>query len=273
MCGLVLPPRGILILGALGWTFFAGFFLGLYQGIQGTGSRIQVHAPPLEGRAAVLPSPSLSLGAASASMFRVVETAVADDPSQSSAVVQDIQTGTLSECRTGARLGEGRVLVIERMRVVLDVQGKRAVLSDETPGHFRRTFPVDPARLGLLLHKQRSEQVLADPSEPGLLVFHVSEKVHRHLQDPIWDSLVTDARIVPSFHPSGFKLFSVRPGSSYALLGLRNGDVIQRINGRELDTPDKCLEAYAKVKEAKVGDVEIERSGQPIKYRYVLESP
>src|SRR5204863_424793 len=57
--------------------------------------------------------------------------------------------------------------------------------------------------------------------------------------------LATKARIVPSFKngvANGFKLFSIVPDSLYAKIGVQNGDVIRRINGYEMNSPDKALE-------------------------------
>jgi S1-C subfamily serine protease len=59
--------------------------------------------------------------------------------------------------------------------------------------------------------------------------------------------LAQDARIVPQFQNGraiGFKLFSIRPGSDFQRAGLLNGDVLTRINGIELTSPTRALEAY-----------------------------
>ncbi len=48
----------------------------------------------------------------------------------------------------------------------------------------------------------------------------------------------------------GFKLYSIRPGSLIASCGLLNGDVITAVNGNEVTSPEKALDAYADVKTA-----------------------
>ena len=73
------------------------------------------------------------------------------------------------------------------------------------------------------------------------------------------------ARIVPSFKngkPNGFKLFSIKPGSIYSKIGMQNGDVIQRINGYEMNSPDKALEIYQKLKDASSINIDMLRRGQ-----------
>jgi general secretion pathway protein C len=83
--------------------------------------------------------------------------------------------------------------------------------------------------------------------------------------------LATQARIVPSFKngvANGFKLFSIQPGSLYSAIGVENGDVIQRINGYEINSPDKALELYQRLKESSHVTIELERAGQVIRKEY-----
>lgn len=78
--------------------------------------------------------------------------------------------------------------------------------------------------------------------------------------------LSTQARIVPAFEGGktvGFKLFSIRPGSLYSKIGLQNGDVITRINGYEMSSPEKGLEIYSKLKDSKQVTVDLKRRGKP----------
>jgi len=80
-----------------------------------------------------------------------------------------------------------------------------------------------------------------------------------------------DARIVPAFKdgkPVGFKLFSVRPGSLYTKLGLQERDIIQRVNGITLDSPERSLEAYAQLDTATRVEVDIDRGGTVIHKTY-----
>jgi general secretion pathway protein C len=84
-------------------------------------------------------------------------------------------------------------------------------------------------------------------------------------------SLATQARIVPAFEggkPVGFKLFSIRPNSLYSKIGIQNGDVIKRINGYEINSPDKALEIYQKLKDSKNVTLDLKRRGKPMTLEY-----
>ncbi|WP_237757855.1 type II secretion system protein GspC [Anaeromyxobacter sp. PSR-1] len=89
-------------------------------------------------------------------------------------------------------------------------------------------------------------------------------------------AIATQARIVPSFKngvANGFKLFSIQPGSLYASIGIENGDVIQRVNGYELNSPEKALELYQKLRDSGHVTIELERQGQPIRKEYNITGP
>lgn len=52
-------------------------------------------------------------------------------------------------------------------------------------------------------------------------------------------NLAAQARLVPYFHsgqPHGYKLYAIRPGSVFAVLGLQNGDVLTTVNNQLVHT-------------------------------------
>lgn len=49
----------------------------------------------------------------------------------------------------------------------------------------------------------------------------------------------------------------------YASCGLQNGDVLRTINGMDISSPDKALDAYSKMKGATQLVIAIERRGTP----------
>jgi general secretion pathway protein C len=88
------------------------------------------------------------------------------------------------------------------------------------------------------------------------------------------NEVATQARIVPSFQngkADGFKLFSIKPGSIYSKIGLQNGDVIRKINGYEINSPDKALEIYQKLRDAQSVNIELKRRGRDMSMQYNIK--
>jgi general secretion pathway protein C len=61
------------------------------------------------------------------------------------------------------------------------------------------------------------------------------------------------------------------PDSLYAKLGIQNGDVIRRINGYEMNSPDRALEVYQKVRDAVRIEIDLERRGEGLRNSYSIE--
>jgi hypothetical protein len=61
----------------------------------------------------------------------------------------------------------------------------------------------------------------------------------------------------------GVRFADVAPDSVYAHLGIRNDDLIRRVDGREIDTPEQALEIYSKLLQQRRVEVELERYGRP----------
>lgn len=86
-------------------------------------------------------------------------------------------------------------------------------------------------------------------------------------------AIVKGARVVPAMKngkPEGFKMYAIRPSSAFAKLGLSNGDTLTSINGFELNSADKALEVYTKLREARSLELEVTRRGKPVTLKYSI---
>jgi hypothetical protein len=83
--------------------------------------------------------------------------------------------------------------------------------------------------------------------------------------------LLGTARIVPSQHEgvvTGVRLYGIRRGSTLDLLGFQNGDELQTINGFDVSSPERALEAYARIRGASELRVGMVRRGAPLELVY-----
>ncbi|MCH2110394.1 MAG: general secretion pathway protein GspC, partial [Polyangiaceae bacterium] len=80
-------------------------------------------------------------------------------------------------------------------------------------------------------------------------------------------TLMRSARIVPESEGGkvlGIRLFGVRPKTLLGTLGLKNGDRLETINGFNMGSPEKALEAYARLRTASNLALTLNRRGKPM---------
>jgi general secretion pathway protein C len=109
------------------------------------------------------------------------------------------------------------------------------------------------------------------PAEIASRIHKVSEtefNVERGVVDQILENqaeLMKSARIVPEKQGDkvvGIRLFGIRPDSLLGMLGMQNGDRLQTINGFDMASPEKALEAYTRLKTADHLTVTVNRRGK-----------
>ncbi len=94
--------------------------------------------------------------------------------------------------------------------------------------------------------------------------------VAEEMRDP---DIFRQALIVPNAG-GGFLVRQIKPGSIYEKLGLRVGDVIRKVNGRNINSVDEALRLYQQLGGVdQVADVELEvlRAGRPEQLRYTVQ--
>jgi general secretion pathway protein C len=79
--------------------------------------------------------------------------------------------------------------------------------------------------------------------------------------------LMKSARIVPEQKDGkvvGVRMFGIRPDTLLGTLGLQNGDRLETLNGFNMASPEKALEAYARLRTAQNLNVKVNRRGSPV---------
>ncbi len=197
----------------------------------------------------------------------LVGTAIADPARYSLCQITNPDLNETQVYGIGDKYQGARIYVVEKERVLIDNEGKNEYIDNSAAA---------PPNLGI-----------APIPQPGMVaagggegVKQLSENQYVVAKSEINNALTnlsdlaTKARIVPSFKngvANGFKLFSIVPDSLYAKIGVQNGDVIRRINGYEMNSPDKALEIYQKLRDANRIEIELERRGETIRKTYSIE--
>jgi len=137
--------------------------------------------------------------------------------------------------------------------------GVASIFGPPTGEPLAMAEPAKSARPGPMVKREAPGQFTVD---------------QRELNDALQnlDKLYTEIRAVPNFSGgkvSGMKILSVKSGSIFAKLGLRRGDVLQKINGMELDVK-RGFEIFNSLKDEKNITLDLIRQGQPTTLDYEI---
>ena len=78
------------------------------------------------------------------------------------------------------------------------------------------------------------------------------------------NKIMTQARVVPYMDGgkiSGYTVFNIAPGSLYTKLGVQNNDVVERVNGVEIKSPDALYQLFQQIRHQKKIVLDLRRSG------------
>ncbi len=99
-----------------------------------------------------------------------------------------------------------------------------------------------------------------------------SRKIQQSLDNP--EQILTDARLLPNIkngRQEGFSISEVVPGGIYHSLGLRNGDILLRINGLEMSNPEVAIQAISALKGMNNINLDIMRNSQNMSMNYRIK--
>ncbi len=162
------------------------------------------------------------------------------------AVFLDIGSNKQEIYRLKSDVGAGWLISeIEKNRVVLINGDKKEVLEVK----FIEGEPKAEAGAGL---KPVSTGIRLDPRD-----------VEGALSD--LNKVMTQARVVPNMvegKTSGYRIFNIAPASIYTKLGLQNNDVVERVNGVEIKSPDALYQLFQQIKNERKIALDLNRGGR-----------
>lgn len=88
------------------------------------------------------------------------------------------------------------------------------------------------------------------------------------------NELLKQARMEPNIvagRTEGFVVRMIRPKSLLDVLGIQRGDILMQINGMPLDGPEKALQIFQQLREARHISIGLTRNGTPLNFEYQVE--
>ncbi|RTZ93668.1 MAG: hypothetical protein DSY91_01725 [Deltaproteobacteria bacterium] len=167
------------------------------------------------------------------------------------AVFSDRQGKRAFVVTKGDKLSSLEVLEIRPDRVVVSQGGKEAA-------YF--LFTKKRGKSGKIRSTSSS---LAKEGNSGTHVILNKNEVQSALSDMA--SFLRQVRIVPYMEkgkPKGFQLLEIVPGSIVDRVGLKNGDVVEQVNGKPIHTPQEAMKLFSLLQAGKGLTLEYKRNNQ-----------
>lgn len=192
------------------------------------------------------------------SLFFDLRGTVAGEGKYGFAVIEDKKTRKQRLVKTGDVVSGARVVRIKRnsLDVLIDDQERTLKIAERTeapivPPAGDKT-PVAPVASGGAITVNRSE-IAAALADMG--------------------SMLRQAQVRPYFKagvPEGFLITNIHPGSLYQRMGIANGDIIQGVDGRRIQTADDMMSFLNTLKEASGTVLSLQRGGkqQTLNYQF-----
>ncbi len=184
------------------------------------------------------------------------------------AIFQSAQTKKQEISRLGEKVFNIGVLTgIEKSRVTINSNGRLLTLylPQEKPPLSGKYPPAQPPvsssdRLSQITQKTGESEWVIDQRALDSVLNNM-EKV------------LTDARLLPysdNGKISGFRVSEIKPDGVFNLIGLKNGDILLRVNDLTIDSPEKGVQLLTGLRGESSISLNIIRNGQPKKLNYQI---
>lgn len=182
---------------------------------------------------------------------------VSGDRDSAVAVIQEKAKRTQALYKEGDTIQNATISKILRGKVILRVGDKNQILTMEEKSTSSTS-------------RTRRTPVRARPV-PGSTITLNRDMVANSLEN-IGD-LLSQVRVRPHYKngkADGLMLSQVKPNTIFTKLGLRNGDIIQSIDGEQIESPDEIMDFYEDLKSGSSISLEIMRRGKKktLNYRF-----
>jgi general secretion pathway protein C len=184
---------------------------------------------------------------------------VAGDEKHAYAVILDEKKRQQNLYRVGDPIQTAIVDEIRRGSVILKVGNGKEILSmDEDPGMaLSKADNLVPAK--------------PQPETPTGKIMLARKDLNQSMRNI--NQLMSQIRIRPHFNrgqPDGLSVNNIKRQSIFNTMGLRNGDIIQGVNGKKIKTVDDVMSLYQQLNSVSDIDLEIKRRGKPMTMQYQI---
>ncbi len=176
---------------------------------------------------------------------------VAGSPETSRAIIEDTNTGVSGPYKIGDVVASATIESIESDRVVLTRDGQTSVLTVQ-PGRSEKESARPVAARETNIEAPRAVETVMPPSKPSSRLGYMEDLFRSATIEPY----------VKNGHTEGLKISDLDQGPLASLVGLRDGDVVQNVNGQNLDSKQKAFQVLKKARTQPKINIRLLRNGK-----------
>jgi len=192
-------------------------------------------------------------------------------PETSMAVIEDKNAKSSEVYHVNDTIGDQATIKrIERGKVYLDRQGKEEVLLLEKMDLAAKSS--HRGRRGSSRSRGSTGKLLEGIKNVGDGNYQIDANVVEGALEDL-GQLMRQARIVPHLRDGktdGFKIYNIKSNSLFRKIGLKNGDIIHRINGMEVSSPEQGLQVFETLRNERDIAIDITRRGSRESLNYSI---
>ncbi len=183
------------------------------------------------------------------------------EPQGAFAIIQEGRKKEQKRYQKGDMIQEAQIKEVLREKVILHYKGRDEVLfMGAAKGSDLLSSPAFPPP---------SQALAEEPGEKTSLSRSLVDEALGNI-----NKLMGDVRVRPHFSrgkPDGLLLYGIKKDSLFQTMGLKNGDIIMGVDGREIESVDDALTFYEQLKESSDVNVQIKRRGRTKEIQYHVE--
>jgi len=201
-------------------------------------------------------------------------TLVSENPEWSMATIR-VQ-GSAKLVRIGTTLLDRADIVVISSRYIIVQEGddrkvvklwdKKSEPEPKGPGRFHR-------HVTSVSSKKSENEFSKGVKKVGPHEYHIDKGM---LEENLSDltKLGSQARIIPNYVDGkyhGFRVVGIRPSSLYRAIGLHSGDLVTRVNGMDIDTPNKAIQLFEQLRTSSTIALDLKRRGRKVTLTYKVK--
>jgi general secretion pathway protein C len=181
---------------------------------------------------------------------------VTGDSGKTYAVIEEQKGKKQNLYKVGDTIQNATLKIILREKIVLNINGKDEILElEKRAGDYKSIIPSKKSKRSV------SQNITIKRSQIDRAVKNVND-------------LMKHVRMRPYFSdgkPNGLVLSSIKSGSIFSKMGLKNGDIITGVDGKNIKSVDDALKFYESLKSSSNVQLQLKRKGRQKTINYNIK--